>query len=51
MMRKWYRLSRSPFGENNDNVSKCWIVAKLTSAAVFSVTEDLAFKFSLESIY
>jgi len=36
--------------ENNDSVSKSWIVfrheivAKLTSAAEFSATEDLAFR-------
>ena len=48
-MHKCYSVCRSPNDENNDSVSKSWIVfrhgivAKLTSAAEFSVAEDLAF--------
>jgi len=47
-MHKCYSVSRSPIDENNDIVSKSWIiyrhgiVAKLTSAAVFTPAEDLA---------
>jgi len=52
MMRKnhlkCYTVSRSLIDENEDSVSKCWIVfrhaiiAKLTSVAEFSAAEDLA---------
>ena len=48
MMRKYYSVRRSPINENNGRVSKSFIVfhygivAKLTSAAEFSATEDLA---------
>ena len=41
-------VGRSPIDENNDSVSEIWnvyrhgIVAKLTSAAVFTAAEDLA---------
>jgi len=44
-----YSVSRSAIDENNDIVSKSWIVyhhgivAKLTSAAAFTATEDLAY--------
>jgi len=50
MMRKCYSVSRSPIDENNDSVSKSWIVfrhgiaAKFTSAEEFSAAEDLAIK-------
>jgi len=50
-MRKCYNVSRSSFDENNDSVSRSWIVfrhvlvAKLISAAEFSVAEDLAYSF------
>jgi len=53
MMRKFYSVSRSQIDENNDAVSKSWnvychgIVAKLTSATVFTAAEDLAFLFWL----
>ena len=49
MMRKSYSVSRSAIVENNDIVSKSWIVyshgivTNLTSAAVNTVAEDLAF--------
>ena len=52
MMRKCYSGSRSPIYENNDIVSKSWIVqrhgivAKLTSAVVFTAADDLAFSSS-----
>jgi len=48
MMGKCYSRSIGPIDENNDIVSKSWIVyhheivAKLTSAAVFAAAEDLA---------
>ena len=48
MMRKCYSVSRSPINENNDSVSKSWvvfrhgIVAKLPSVAEFCAAEDLA---------
>src|SRR6218665_2850490 len=48
MMRKCYSVSRSPIDENNDNVSKSWIVfrhrifTKLTFSAKYSTAEDLA---------
>ena len=58
MMRKCYSVNRSPIDENNDSLSKSWIVfhhgivAKLTSAAEFSAAEDLAhFYTSKESKY
>ena len=47
-MRECYSASISPIDENNDSVSKSWIVyrhgivAKFTSVVEFSVTEDLA---------
>src|SRR6218665_139020 len=47
--RKCYSISRSAIDENNDSVSKSWIVfrngivVKFTSAAEFSASEDLAF--------
>ena len=46
MTRKYYSVSQ--IDENNDIVGKSWIfyrhgiVAKLTSAAVFTAAEDLA---------
>jgi len=49
MTRKCYSVSRSAINENNDNVSKSWIVfrhgivAKFTSAAENSAAEELAF--------
>jgi len=45
-------LSRSPIDENNDIVNKSWIVhchgmvVTLTSAAVFTTAEDLAYKYA-----
>src|SRR6218665_2996270 len=51
-MRKCYSVSRSPIDENNDSVSKSWIVfrhgivAKLTSAAEFFAAEYLAYFYS-----
>jgi len=48
MMHKCYSVSRSPIDENNDSVSKSWIVfrhgivAKLTFGTEFSAAEDLA---------
>jgi len=48
MMRKFYSVRRSPIDENNDCVSKSWIVfrhgivVKLTSAAEFSAAEDFS---------
>jgi len=48
MMHKCYSVCRSTIDENNDSVSKSWIVfrhgivAKLTSSAEFSAAEDLA---------
>jgi len=47
MTRKCYSVRRSPIDENNDSVSKSWIVfhhrivAKLTSAVEFSAAEIL----------
>ena len=47
-MHKCYSVSSSSINENNDSVSRCWIVfchgivVKLTSAAEFSMAEDLA---------
>ena len=48
MTCKCYSVSRSVIDENNDSVSKSWIVfhhgivAKFTSAVEFFATEDLA---------
>ena len=47
MMRKCYSVSRSSIDETNESVSRSWIVsrngivAKITSAAEFTVAEDL----------
>ena len=47
MMHTCYSVSRNPMDEDNDIVSRSWIayrhgiVAKLTSAAVFTAAEDL----------
>jgi len=49
-MCKCYSLSRSLIDENNESISRSWIVfrqgifAKLTSVAEFSTAEDLAIK-------
>jgi len=43
MMHKCYSASRSSIEENNESVSRSWIiVAKLTSAAEFFAAEELA---------
>ena len=49
MMRKCYSVSRIPIYENNDTVRKSLIayrhgiIAKFTSAAVFTAAEDSAY--------
>jgi len=54
MMRKCYNVSRSPIDENNDSLSKSKIVfrhevvAKITSAAEFSVAEYLSIYFTYQ---
>ena len=48
MIRKCYSVSRILIGENNESISRSWIVyhngivAQLTSAAEFFAADDLA---------
>jgi len=48
---KTYSVSRSCIDENNDSVSRSWIVfhhgmvVKLTSVVEFSTTEDFAYRY------